>query len=322
MRSTSRAWNFSIMPPPTMRTLASLCSRAMRAPIASLTSAARTAGNLLATIVIPMPFVHRRMPRWASPRPMRSATARAQSNSQPRPRPSSPRSTTSSPRSRRYATSAIFSSTPPWSAPVTIMGFLDPVGRFERSRVRPPRLFCDPFATCRLFVALDVVDHVLHGTDLLCLLVRDFHVVLLFERHHQLDDVEGVRPQILDEGGFRRDFFLAHAELLTDDLLHLLLHGRCHDALLALAQPRGSHVEPAVDVQDVAGDVARRRGCQKSDRGGNLLGSSNPSGRNDVRVEGPLLLAERGRHVGLDEPRCDGVHGDSPRRDLTGERFR
>src|SRR5213078_992681 len=115
----------------------------------------------------------------------------------------------------------------------------DPVGQNERFRARPPSSSrasdrASGAGAC-LLVALDVVDDVLDGADLLRLLVRDLHVVLLLERHHQLHDVERVRPEILDEGGLRRDFLLAHAELLADDLLHLLLHAGSHYSSLALA---------------------------------------------------------------------------------------
>src|SRR5207253_2080767 len=97
--------------------------------------------------------------------------------------------------------------------------------------------------TCPLLVALDVVDDVPHGADLLRLLVRDLHVVLFLERHHELDDVERIGAEVLDEGRLRRHLLLAHAELLADDLPHLLLHARCHRAPpdLPLA-PRAPHM--------------------------------------------------------------------------------
>src|SRR5581483_11457305 len=53
MRTSSRAWNGATSPPPSTSTFASLCSRAMRAESASVTSAARTPGNLFATIDMP-----------------------------------------------------------------------------------------------------------------------------------------------------------------------------------------------------------------------------------------------------------------------------
>src|SRR6516164_6103012 len=77
-------------------------------------------------------------------------------------------------------------------------------------------------------MALDVVHDVLHGPDLLRFLVGDLHIVLFLERHHELDDVERIRAQVLDEGRLGRHLILAHAELLADDLLHPLLHARCH----------------------------------------------------------------------------------------------
>src|SRR5262245_31366603 len=76
-------------------------------------------------------------------------------------------------------------------------------------------------------VALDVVHDVLHGPNLLRFLVGDLHVVLFLEGHHELDDVERIRAQVLDEGRLGRHLILAHAELLADDLLHPLLHARC-----------------------------------------------------------------------------------------------
>src|SRR5256712_7953055 len=122
-----------------------------------------------------------------------------------------------------------------------------PRGSRRRFRARPPSSSDGPGCVgggCAcLLVALDVVDDVLDGADLLRLLVRYLHVVLLLERHHQLHDVERVRAEILDEGGLRRDFLLAHAELLADDLLHLLLHAGSHySSLNSRARPGACHM--------------------------------------------------------------------------------
>src|SRR5213592_1115337 len=175
-----------------------------------------------------------------------------------------------------------------------------------------------------LFVALDVADDVLDGADLLRLLVRDLHVVLLLERHHQLHDVERVRAEILDEGGLRRDFLLAHAELLADDLLHLLLHAGSHHSSLTFSRPtrRASHVEAAVHVQHLPGDVACVRGGEERDRRGDLLGRGDAARGNHVRVKGPLLVVEPRRHVRLDQAGGDRVHGDAARRHLARQRLR
>src|SRR5215472_2060706 len=101
------------------------------------------------------------------------------------------------------------------------------------SRRMAPKTAGSAWASGELMVApsamaLDVVHDVLHGADLLRFLVGDLHIVLLLERHHELDDVERIRPQVLDEGRLRRHLIFAHAELLADDLFHPLLHARCH----------------------------------------------------------------------------------------------
>jgi len=52
--------------------------------------------------------------------------------------------------------------------------------------------------------------------------VGHFHRKLLLERHHQLHDVERVRPQILDERSLWRYLFRINAQLFDDDVLNLL----------------------------------------------------------------------------------------------------
>src|SRR5262249_23117216 len=83
-----------------------------------------------------------------------------------------------------------------------------------------------------LLVLFDVGDGVSHRGDLLGVLVGDLEVEFLLERHHQLDGVEGVRPEVLDELRVRVDLVLLHPELLTDDLLDPLLHRLGHESLL------------------------------------------------------------------------------------------
>src|SRR5262249_48742088 len=69
-----------------------------------------------------------------------------------------------------------------------------------------------------LLVLLDVLHDIPNGTDLLRVLVGDFHLVLFLERHYHLDDIERIRAEILDERGLRRDFFFSPSEVLADDL--------------------------------------------------------------------------------------------------------
>src|SRR6266478_6825995 len=82
---------------------------------------------------------------------------------------------------------------------------------------------------CDLFLVLvDEVHRVLDRLDVLGLLVGDLDLEFLFHRHHQLDDVEGVGPEVFNEGGFRLDLVFSDPELLRDDALDLRLdgHGR------------------------------------------------------------------------------------------------
>src|SRR5215216_2498033 len=50
-----------------------------------------------------------------------------------------------------------------------------------------------------LGVALDEADRVADGLDLLGRIVGNLDAEFLFERHHQLDRIEGVGAQIVDE---------------------------------------------------------------------------------------------------------------------------
>src|SRR6266498_5155685 len=84
----------------------------------------------------------------------------------------------------------------------------------------------------RLLVLFDVGDGVPDGDDLLGILVGNLEIELLLERHHQLDGVEGIGPEVLDELGVRGDLVLFDPELLADDLLHPILDRFRHEALL------------------------------------------------------------------------------------------
>ena len=75
-----------------------------------------------------------------------------------------------------------------------------------------------------VFFLLDVVDGVLHGGDLLGVLVGNVEFERFFERHHQLDDVERIGAKIIDERRGVIHLAFVHAELLDDDLLHSLFN--------------------------------------------------------------------------------------------------
>ena len=73
-----------------------------------------------------------------------------------------------------------------------------------------------------LLVRLGVVDRLLHGGDLLGVLVRDLRFEFLFQGHDQLDRVERVRAEVVDEGSVVGDFFLLYPQLFGDDGFNLL----------------------------------------------------------------------------------------------------
>src|SRR5215469_497962 len=73
----------------------------------------------------------------------------------------------------------------------------------------------------------DIVDGVLHGANLLGVLVRDLDVKSFFERHDQLYGVQRIGAEIVYKRCARSDFALIHSQLLYDDLFYLLVYG-CH----------------------------------------------------------------------------------------------
>src|SRR5438105_277246 len=83
-------------------------------------------------------------------------------------------------------------------------------------------------AASGLGVRLDVIDGLLHGGDLLCLLVGNLGLELLFQRHDELHRIKRIGAQIIDERGIVLDLRLVHAELLGDDLLDRLLDALRH----------------------------------------------------------------------------------------------
>src|ERR1700687_5319158 len=70
----------------------------------------------------------------------------------------------------------------------------------------------------------DVIESLLHGGDFLGVLVGNLVLDLFFERHDELDRVQGIRTKVVDERRFVLDFGLVHAQLLGDDLLDSLLY--------------------------------------------------------------------------------------------------
>ena len=71
---------------------------------------------------------------------------------------------------------------------------------------------------------LDVCVRIANALDLFCVLVGDLDVELLFKAHHQLNEVELIRTEVLDKAGVLCDFRLIDTELINDDLFDLILY--------------------------------------------------------------------------------------------------
>src|ERR1700679_2911822 len=73
----------------------------------------------------------------------------------------------------------------------------------------------------------DVIDGILHGADLLRVLVGNLDVEAFLERHYQFHGVQRIRAQVVYKRGAGSNLALIHAQLLYDDLLYLFVNG-CH----------------------------------------------------------------------------------------------
>src|SRR3972149_1307911 len=94
-------------------------------------------------------------------------------------------------------------------------------------------------------VLFDVLPRLTDLHDLLRVFVGDLDLELLLQRHHQLDHVQGVGPQVLHKGCLRGDLGLIHAQLLDDDAFHAVEYGRHYPSLLfargVIPTPRLTH---------------------------------------------------------------------------------
>lgn len=69
-------------------------------------------------------------------------------------------------------------------------------------------------------VFLDEVDGIANSLNLFSSIIRDFNVEFFFERHDQLDRVEGVSAQIVNKARAFLNFGFVNTEVLNDDFLH------------------------------------------------------------------------------------------------------
>ncbi|CFN79416.1 Uncharacterised protein [Bordetella pertussis] len=110
---------------------------------------------------------------------------------------------------------------------------------------------------------IDVVNRLLHGSDLFGLFVGDLGLEFVFERHDQFDHVERIGTEVVKEGGLVLDLGFVHAKLFSDDLLDALF-----DAFHADLQ-----------LGKIPRIIAKRRGMQTPGRDKNNTASvPAPSG--------------------------------------------
>src|ERR1700720_2538138 len=81
-------------------------------------------------------------------------------------------------------------------------------------------------------VSLDIGNNVFDGADLLGVFVGNFDVELLFQRHHQLDDIERVRAEVLDERSLGSYFVSGHTQLFANFLANFGFDVLSHRALV------------------------------------------------------------------------------------------
>src|SRR6184192_4807415 len=91
-------------------------------------------------------------------------------------------------------------------------------------------------------------------------------------------------------------------------------------ASLARGHRALAHVHAAIDVQRLAGDVGRLGGDEEQHRARHLNGRPEAAHRDLLEERTALLLADRARHVGVDQARSHRVHRDAARGELLRER--
>src|SRR5438552_2288571 len=72
-------------------------------------------------------------------------------------------------------------------------------------------------------LAFDVFHRVLHSRDLLGVFIGDLELECFLKSHYKLDDVERIGAQVVNERCVAIDLAFIDAQLLDNNLLHLLL---------------------------------------------------------------------------------------------------
>jgi hypothetical protein len=88
-----------------------------------------------------------------------------------------------------------------------------------------------PGPTYRLFLgrlAFNIFDRVFDRGDFLGIFIRDLKLKGFFKSHYEFDDIKRIGAEIVHEGRVAIHLALIDAQLLDNNLLHLLLN--CHDS--------------------------------------------------------------------------------------------
>ena len=77
----------------------------------------------------------------------------------------------------------------------------------------------------RLFLLrFNIIDGILHGSNLLGVFVRNIDIEGFFERHHQFDNIERIGSEIIDKRRSAIDLIFVDSQLFDNDLLNSLLY--------------------------------------------------------------------------------------------------
>ena len=75
-----------------------------------------------------------------------------------------------------------------------------------------------------VLLALDILDDIAYGSDLLQILSGDLYAKLILQCHYQLEQIQGIHLQILLKLDDRSDLHALQIQLLFDKLFYLVKH--------------------------------------------------------------------------------------------------
>ncbi|CRF28684.1 Uncharacterised protein [Mycobacterium tuberculosis] len=67
-----------------------------------------------------------------------------------------------------------------------------------------------------------VLNYLTYSSNFLCILVRDFHIKLIFQFHNQFYNIERIGTQIIFKRCFKRHFRLINTKTVNDDTFYTI----------------------------------------------------------------------------------------------------